>query len=93
MLLPVVVTGFRIKKKSDERFSAFMNHLFQTAKTSLDTFTRRQDDHHITWMQCSEGIQWAAKLVQSVPKDKLQIRYCFQRSLSEKQTSELKLDL
>lgn len=46
MLLPVVVTAFRIKKKSDEHFSGLMNYLFQTAKTSLDTFTRRQDDHH-----------------------------------------------
>lgn len=63
MLFPVAVTGFRTIKKSDELFSAFMNYLFQTAKTSLDTFTSKEDGHHITWMRCNEGTQWAAKLV------------------------------
>lgn len=89
----MAVSGFRIIKKSDELSFAFMNYLFHTAKTSPDTFVRRQGDHHIPWFRCHEGTQWAAKLAQSVPNDKLQIRYSFQRSLSEKQTSELKLDL
>ena len=95
MLFTVAVTGFRIIKKSEELFPAFMNYLFQTSKTSLNTFTRKQDGRHITWMQCNtmQWTQWAVKLVQSVLKDKLQIQYCFQRRLLEKQTSELELDL
>ena len=53
MLFTVAVTGFRIIKKSEELFPAFMNYLFQTSKTSLNTFTRKQDGRHITWMQCN----------------------------------------
>ena len=40
VLFPVAVAGFRIIRKSDGLFFAFMNYLFHTAKTSLDTFTR-----------------------------------------------------
>lgn len=69
MLFPVTVTGFKIMKKSDELFSASVNGLFQTEKTSLDTLTRKQNGHHVMWMHYNEGTQCAVKSVQSVPKD------------------------